>query len=259
MSLFSRWFTTQQKGATKSLLWLLTEKPHQRAKVQDEFCETVRSHYDDLNNIADDIAALGYEGAAKILKEQLPTTSKARSGELAEIMATEFVEEKLGFTVPVRRIRYKDGREMALRGDDIIGVIYNSTSDELTLLKGESKSNMNLNKSVINDARTVLNRDDGRCTPISLLFVAKRLLEGTASQKKLGRKLRDQTALKTLRPEFIHHVFFTLTGNDPEIILKEDLDAADKSRPQNVINIRIPDHQAYIKETYEKVENLGDS
>ena len=258
MTLFARWFTTKKKGNAAAALWLLTEKEHQRAQVLDEFCETIRSHYDDLSNIADDIASLGYAAAAKILKEQLPTTAKARSGELAEIMAIEFVEEKLGFKVPIRRIRYKDGREMALRGDDIIGVIYRSSSDELLLLKGESKSNMKLSKAVVKEARRALDRDEGRCTPISLMFVAKRLLEGTNADTKLGRKLRDQIALKTLPAEFIHHAFFSLTGNDAEAILLEDLKSADSDRTQNVINIRIVDHQDYIKDTYQKVAELGD-
>ena len=259
MSLFSRWFATIKKGDNDASLWLLTEKVQQREQIQNEFCERVRSHYDDLNNITDDIAELGYEGAAKILKERLPMTTQAQSGELGEIMATEFTEENLGFKVPVRRIRYKDGRNMALRGDDFIGVYHNSKDDELILLKGESKSNANLSKTVIGDARTVLNRDDGRCTPISLLFVADRLLEGTPSQKALGRKLRNDVALKAMGPAYIHHAFFTLTGNDSVTILEEDLAAAEKNRIQNVINIRIPDHQSFIKDTYEKVGKLGNN
>jgi hypothetical protein len=75
-----------------------------------------------MDRIAEDIRALGFVGAAAVLAERLPRTPRARSGELGEIFATELVEEELGFEVPVRRLRYKDCREMALRGDDFIGV-----------------------------------------------------------------------------------------------------------------------------------------
>jgi hypothetical protein len=61
------------------------------------------------------------------------------SGELGEILATELVEEMMDYEVPVRRLRYKDGREMALRGDDFIGIRVNAAGN-LHLLKGESKS-----------------------------------------------------------------------------------------------------------------------
>ena len=140
-------------------------------------------------------------------------------------MATEFTEAKLDFKVPVRRLRYKDGRDMPLRGDDFIGIDYNRRDDELKLLKGESKSNASLSRKVIGEARTTLDRDNGRCTPISLLFVASRLMEGTPTQKELGRKLRNEVVRKAMGPKRIHHAFFTLTGNDPEIMLSEDLAA----------------------------------
>jgi hypothetical protein len=41
-----------------------------------------------------------------------------------EILATELVEEEIGLRVPVRRLRYKDGRNMPMRGDDFIGAGY---------------------------------------------------------------------------------------------------------------------------------------
>jgi hypothetical protein len=43
---------------------------------------------------------LGYETAGAVLKERLPRRPTARSGELAEILATEFTEAKLDFNVP---------------------------------------------------------------------------------------------------------------------------------------------------------------
>ena len=81
----------------------------------------MRSHYDRLERIADDVQRLGYKVAAGILRAQLPQTDKGRSGDLGEILATELVEEEIGLRVPVRRLHYKDGRNMAMRGDDFIG------------------------------------------------------------------------------------------------------------------------------------------
>ena len=96
----------------------------------------------------------------------------------------------MGFRVPVRRIRFKDGRELAMRGDDFIGVGYDP-DEKLWLLKGESKSRANLGNVTIAEAGEALNRYGGHCTPKSLLFIANRLLESADKDDlQLGRTLQ---------------------------------------------------------------------
>ena len=240
----------------KKRLWKFTEKVGGRAVVKDELCQRARSHYDTLQNIADDVACLGYVGAAAVLKGRVPQTKKIRSGELGEILAVELIEEKTDFVVPVRRLRYKDGRESPLRGDDFIG-INNSIPGQLRLLKGESKSRITLAKDTISDARKVLKRDGGRPTPISLTFIADRLIERGGSEKALGQALKHEIANKSLPKIQIEHVLFTLSGNMPAQHLKDDLTAADAGREHRTVNIHITDHQDFINAIYEGIENLG--
>ena len=256
MALFEQWCDSERVESKRKRLWKFAEKQGGRDSIRAELFTTVRSHYDNLDRIADDVKELGYELTAVILRERLPQTKKARSGELGEILATELIEEELAFDVPVRRLRYKDGREMALRGDDFIGVRY-SPEEGLQLLKGESKSRAVLNKTTVTEARTVLNRDSGRCTPMSLLFVADRLLERTGEKENLGRVLRKEVGTKSLPARRIDHVLFTMSGNAAIEALDEDLQQADSARNQTVINIRIDDHQDFIVEVYEGAQNLG--
>jgi Cap4 SAVED domain len=256
MNLFDEWCSIASDKNRRKQLLKLEEKAGGRPQIDGRLIQTVRSHYDSLDQIAIDVADLGYGTAAKILRERLPRTSRARSGELAEILATEFTEAKLDFNVPVRRLRYKDGREMALRGDDFIGVGYDK-DDELWLLKGESKSRETLGKSTVTEAREALNRENGRCTPSSLLFVADRLLEGDGEEAELGRTIRKEVGTKTLPSNRTDHVIFTLSGNNAIATLEEDLEAATTDRNQTSINIRIEDHQAFIASVYEKAGDLG--
>jgi hypothetical protein len=220
--------------------------------------ETVRSHYQRLERIAEDVERLGYECAAEILRAVLPQGTKARSGDLGEILAAELVEEQTEFSVPIRRLRYKDGREMALRGDDFIGV---SRDDDqrLRLLKGESKSRKNLAKSPISAARVALDRDHGRCTPGSLLFVADRLLDDPDVDKQdLGRAIRDEAGLKALGPGRIGHMLFTLSGNGAPLALERDWEEAGTNRDQYVVNLHVEDHGEFIEAMYDEVQQLGD-
>lgn len=246
----------EERSELKSL-FALSENDGGRECIEDELIECVRSHYDDPRNIADDIADLGFPAAGALLAERLPTSSRARSGEIGEVLATEFIEYQTDFRVPVRRLRYKDGRNMALRGDDFLGVC-EGAQDRLHLLKGEAKSGQNMGSAVIEDARNRLVADDGRPTPISLLFVTDRLLEATGTDRALGRRIRNEIGRRSLRPDRITHCIFTLTGNDPWDHLESDIENADELRPHISVNLRIDDHADFIAWLYEEVSNLGD-
>lgn len=259
MAIFKKWCDSKRtEPAKQKRLWHLTEKQLGRAKIQAALIKTIREHYDTSEQIAKDIEELGYAAAAAILAERLPRTKTARSGELGEILATELVEEELGFDVPVRRLRYKDGREMALRGDDFIGVGFDD-KDVLWLLKGEAKSRASLGKATITEARASLDRDAGRCTPSSLLFVADRLLERDGEAAELGRAIRKEVGLKALRKARIDHVLFTLSGNAPPAALADDLLAADAGRRHTAVSLRIEDHQDFIASIYKGALDLGNS
>ena len=259
MGLYERWCDASRKRDKRKHYWTYVEKDGGRDEIRDDLAETIRSHYDRLDRIADDVDRLGYRVAADILSEAMPQTPRGRSGDLGEILGTELVEEEIGLRVPVRRLRYKDGRNMAMRGDDFIGAAYDGEGEKLWLLKGEAKSNEVLGKATVTSARKVLNRDSGRCTPGSLLFVANHLLESNdPDDNALGRSLRDEVGLKSLRADRIDHMLFTVSGNGAHASLKRDLDATGTNRDHYVVNIHVEDHQDFIAAMYEEAEDLGD-
>jgi hypothetical protein len=203
MGLYERWCESTKDNDNRKHYWTYVEKDGGRDEIRDDLAKVIRSHYDLLERIAEDVRRLGYKTASEILKTAMPQTVKGRSGDLGEILATELVEEEIGLRIPVRRLRYKDGRNMAMRGDDFIGAGYDAADEKLWLLKGEAKSNKVLGKTTVGIARKALNRDSGRCTPDSLLFVANRLLESAdPDDNELGRSLRDEVGLKSLDVRF---------------------------------------------------------
>lgn len=245
---------TQERGDGK-IMYIVTERPGVRVDMRDQLIERVRSHYDDLHNIEADIAELGFPKAAKILRKRMPIEPRQQSGEIGEILATEFMENQTGFRIPVRRLRYKDGRGMALRGDDFIGI--KRTDAQLDYLKGEAKSGQNMAGNVISTARDRLGAEDGHPTPISLLFVSDRLLEGDEDDRILGRLIRNAVARGTIRPSNVTHGLFTLTGNDRVAELRADLDDAPIEFDHVSVNLRILNHQEFIAWVYHEAKNLG--
>ena len=259
MPLYWDWCLCAEEVAGRKRLWLLTEKVGGREQIWALLLQTVRSHYDHLDRIAADAARLGYEKAAEILRTRMPIEERARSGDLGEILASELAEGTLGFRIPVKRLRFKDGRNMALRGDDFIGVVV-AEDGQLRLLKGESKSRQELAKPAITEGREALDRDDGRCTPESLLFVADRLLDSmNPADQALGQALRDEIGQKSLPPGRIDHILFTLSGNAPPPSLKADLDGTGGDRSQYSVNLRVPDHGDFIRTVFVEAANLGNA
>lgn len=257
--MFEDWCDIEETAhGEKKTLCGLTEKAGGRATIKEDLIERVRSHYDKLEQIADDVERLGFPGASAILKERMPRTPRVRSGEMGEIIATEFIEFHTGFRIPVRRLRYKDGREMALRGDDFLGVDEDE-EERLLFLKGESKSGQAVSNAVVTDARERLSADDGRPTPISQLFVADRLLEAAdEDDQALGRKIRDEVALRNVPARRITHGLFALSGNTPNAVLEADLDAADGEHSHISVGFHVDGHQDFIAEIYEEAADLGD-
>lgn len=254
--LYPLWCDRHVEEEDNKQLWRLAERNGGRAAIEANLTTRIRSHYDNLDQIAEDVRELGYPGAAAILSERMPRSARARSGELGEILATELVEEHLEFKVPVRRLRYKDGREMALRGDDFVGVRLDAQAN-LHFLKGESKSRANLAKTTISEARKALSRDDGRPTATSLLFVADRLMEGVGERREMGRKIRNEVASRAAPPARTSHMLFTMSGNATPPALADDLAAADGIHHHLSAHLHIEDHQAFIQACYERALALG--
>ena len=145
---FDRWLSIKMANEGKHVLLICTEKRDSFNDIIEELQEIVRSHYVAPEITIRRLEELGAPQTAKLLREHLPATKTARSGDLGEILATEFTERKIGFTVPVRRLRWKDGRNMALRGDDIVAIA-RDPKGRLKFLKGESKSRARLTSNVV--------------------------------------------------------------------------------------------------------------
>jgi len=257
MPLIADWCTCQATETGQKRLRKYTEKTNGRQLAAAALPPTMRSHYDDIRRISEDIKLLGYTKASELLSQRMPRSTRARSGEFGEILATELVEEDLGYRVPVRRLRYKDGREMALRGDDFIGI--SQANGALKYAKGESKSRANLASATIAEARAVLSRDAGRPTPTSILFVADRLMEWGGTDEVLGRAIRNEVANKAVPTSNIEHILFTVSGNSTPQALADDLLSAPAGHPHTTIHVQVPDHQAFIRLSYEEALKLGNS
>jgi hypothetical protein len=180
-----------------------------------------------------------------------------RSGDLGEIFAAEYVAERTTYTVPIRRLRWRDHRNMAMRGDDIIAVEVTNADPPLEFLKAEAKSYATLAEGVVTNARIALDKDNGLPSAHALSFVADRLRE--IGNVQLADAIDEAQLVRGIQPAQVGHVLFVFCGNDPTGLLRDDLEGYTGSIGQTSVGLRIATHQQFIKEVYDQVIADGDN
>ena len=237
-------------------LFLLTGKRVGKARLRRKLATVIRSHYRDLDQIANDVASLGYQGASRILQARMPDRYISKAGDLGEILGAEFFDKHTKFSIPVKKLRNKDHRNAPLRGDDIIGV-FESDDGTIQLLKAEAKSRTKLRSNDIKKARDALVENDGQPAAHSLVFITDEMLQTEGDDRRLGQRLRDEFALAKLENTEITHGLSMLCGNDPSKLLIKDLSQVDSEYDQIVVGMQVTDLREFITNMYEEVPNLG--
>ena len=258
INLYRQWCCGKLNRDGRKTLWRLAEREGGRDEVLKDLSDRVLDHYISDEDIAAFVETLGFPKAAENIRDYLPTTAIGKSGDLGEILAAEFVEEQLDFEVPVKRLRYKDHREMPMRGDDVIAVAHDKRK-RLTILKGEAKSARRLSGATVVEARERLEKDYGRPSAHSLIFIARKLIQsGDPERKKLGKHILREAADKAVPKGRLAHLLFTLCGNRVKDIIRDDFDTADGERKQYSVNLRVEDHRGFVNAVYEEASSIGD-
>lgn len=195
------------------------------------------------------LATFGRKKLADKLNAVLPVTKRQRSGDLGEILATEFVNRKeWDYEIPVLRLRWKDSRELPMRGEDAVG--FKLSAKPIGLLKVEAKSRANLTNPVLVSARTALRKNKGRPAPFVISFIVDRLVE--EGNVQLARTIEAQAAgARLLDARELAHLLFVFSGNDPTALLRANLmPLKSKGIRQLAVALHCARHQALIKGVY---------
>jgi hypothetical protein len=222
----------------------------------DAAARVVPTHYASEERIAGLLDRLGKPASAKFIRDKLPEGKKIRSGDLGEIFATEYVGEKTIYTVPIKRLRWKDHREMSMRGDDLIAVRMPEEGPPIEFMKGETKSRATLAAAVLAEARDALDKDGGLPSPHALAFVSDRLRE--IGNTELADAIDDAQLVTRILPAQLCHYLFIFCGNKPDVLMRTNLTAYAGDINQLYVGLRISTHQAFIKDVYMKVIENGD-
>lgn len=251
---FAAWFTAHDVPMGADSIRYLVESNGEREAIWPRLLERVRSHYLAPETLAVYCEQLGYDEAADALRVLTPTDTKTRSGELGEILATEYINETLATKVYVKRMRSKDERNTSMRGDDLIGV-HLDDAGRLLVLKGESKSRTAMTIEKLLEAEEKLLENDGRPSQHSAGVIANILVRtnlplGIALTKFNSRK-RDADELS--------HIIVALTQSKPRLIFPTFLKRAYKTGiTRRLVALIVKDHQKTIARLFDDLTKPQD-
>lgn len=212
----------------------------------------IPAHYTTEARIATALAKLGKTAAAHMLSDLLPQTAQIRSGDLGEIYATEWIEAYSGYRAPIKRLRWKDHRNMAMRGDDVIGMLLDAETQRLSFLKTEAKSRINLRAQTLDEARSGLDKDNGLPSSHALSFISARLME-IGTNAPLVDAIDEALYRHGIPPESVKHLLFTFSGNPPQALLTQALQAYSGPIGQWGVGLHIDNHAAFVGAVYDRV------
>jgi hypothetical protein len=247
---FAKWCVETEEPTPKHKLRRLTVDAAKQGYAVRAVAAAVPNYYVDPKRVAGLLRKLGKQAAATHVEQKLPTQASIRSGDLGEILCNAFVHEATPFSLGIKRLRWKDHRNMSMRGEDVLAFNLDPKG-RLKILKAEVKSRAGMRTAVIEEARAALSANNGLPSPHALAFVADRSNE--AGDTALGDAL-DQAQLRDgIRPSQVSHMLFTFSGNDPVRLLKTNLLAYAGPVPQHYVGLRVEGHQDFIKAVFAAV------
>ena len=249
---FNDWCSSADTSIGNHHLRVMTGRPADSAVGIQVTASAVPSHYAAEERVARVLARLGKPEAAQLVTDLLPQTPQMRSGDLGEIYATEWIDAHSGYRAPVKRLRWKDHRNMAMRGDDVIGMIHDPAKQRLRFLKTEAKSRISLRTQTLEEARAGLDKDGGLPSSHALSFISAKLLE-LGNDLPLVDAIDDALYRHGIPIESVQHLLFTFSGNAPQTLLTQALQAYPGTIGQWGVGLHVNGHAQFVGAVYAQV------
>lgn len=241
-NIFEPWFADGE--CSEESVRILQEREGGRAEILEALVEVAADHLIGLKVIK---SLGGFPKASHLLLNRIPKEKISRSGMLGEILATEFLDQETEFTAPIRRLRHRDTRELAMRGDDVIGLHLNGS--RIRVMKVEAKSRAKLTQAAVGEARDGLAKHKGRPNPETLAFIECML---RMEEKDDDAEPFAQLQQRTIRSKDICHLLFALSGNDPTKFLEGGCAEIRQGIELRLCGCHVKKHGAFVQEVFDR-------
>lgn len=250
MSKFAEWCVSSESTVASHRLSVMEAVAGKRAHAVKVVAGIIPGYYAEPERMSELLTKLGRPAIAKYIEEKLPSKANIRSGDLGEVICNAYVHEGTAFKLGIKRLRWKDHRNMSMRGEDVLAFQFIGPSQKLSVLKAEVKSGAKMSSTVIRTAREALDSNSSLPSAHALSFVADRL--SSPADKQLRDALDD--LLKTsLKPSQVTHLLFTFSGNNPAAALSKNLTSYVGGIKQSYVAVHVDSFPTFVKDVFESV------
>ncbi|MGH8645383.1 MAG: Hachiman antiphage defense system protein HamA [Gammaproteobacteria bacterium] len=120
--------------------------------MRDPLSRAIVDHHVHRQRVADRLQALGHSAAAEFLREGLPRDDRTRKGNFGEVVASEHLIQRYGYTMPVFKLRYRDSN-LPMRGEDIVAFKIDHQQRISCVIIGEAKTVVRYSADTVRHAR----------------------------------------------------------------------------------------------------------
>ena len=226
----------------------LTEMPGSRGTVAGLISSAIVDHHFHRARIADRLADLGYSEAAAFFADELPKTNNTRKGNFGEVIASEHLIQRYGFRMPVFKLRFRDVRDMPMRGEDIVAFRMNQEGQIEEVIVGEAKTVVRYRGSTVKEAHDRL-REAYYPRPMTLSMLSEILYEsGNAETARQIDRVSDALA----RGDFDRSNWIFLINEKQPADAFACLDDKNQIPNLNCIGIELPGLTEFINSLFER-------
>lgn len=122
-----------------------------RATIKPFLAEALHDHHTPRQRVAQVLAELGYAGAAEYFSQELPKADRTRKGNFGEVVASEHLSQRYGYSMPVFKLRHRDSG-LPMRGEDIVAFEVSGEGEIVRVIIGEAKAVKRFAKATVRAA-----------------------------------------------------------------------------------------------------------
>lgn len=129
----------------------MNEVEGSRARISNPLSRAIVDHHAHRQRVADRLQALGHEGASAYFLDELPRNDRTRKGNFGEVVASEHLIQRYGYTMPVFKLRYRDSN-LPMRGEDIVAFKIDDQQRITCVIIGEAKTIVTYSANTVRQA-----------------------------------------------------------------------------------------------------------
>lgn len=230
----------------------LSELPGTRLTITKPLAEHIWEYHHDRKLLAKSLEVLGYTHLSQVYKDKRPKKRDTRMGNFGEVITSAYMEQGLGYQVPVYRLRYNPNPEQSMKGDDVIGFKFEVEGQvQHVLCIAESKARKHYDANILNEAYEGIKKSHNLAEPTSLNFIFERLME--REDYDLARKVHSFLDHYSNKKPYLKEYLIFLVSEHRHITPTRNLDnVSDIIEGLSIYELQLSDIHPFIKHLFEQ-------